>query len=274
MKTKIYLIALVGLCYSWNVVMSQSFNLEPGASESTLIGLKVSLPVFEKSEWYNVKAMSGIYTLYSAVPFSKKWSLYAELPFIVSKYEDGNENETGLGNIFLAARVTLNEKRTSLLSLGAFLPTISEDKYSLSLIGWMSNYYRYAQVVSAYTIYGNYSYRTDPEKSWILGIEVGPEVVIPKAEVESDSEVWLHLSLQAGYRINKLALWAEFNDIIYASQLDQEIDFNDRNINQLVLCGQYEFGVIRPGISYMFPLKDDISDLQKGAIGVKVDFLF
>jgi len=95
-------------------------------------------------------------------------------------------------------------------------------------------------------------------------------VMLPKHE--GDTEVLIHLSLLAGYKINKLALWAEFNNLFIASGSGG--DFNDRNINQLLLCGQYDFGFIRPGISYMFPLKDELNDMQKGAIGVKVDFLF
>jgi hypothetical protein len=271
MKTKVYFTSVVVLCYSWNVILAQSFNLEPFASDKTLIGLKASLPGFKNSEGMNVKAMSGTYTLYSAIPISPKWSLYAELPFIA--YMDEYQSETGLGNIFLTVRAALNEKKTSQISLGMFLPTISESNYSLAGMGLFSNYYRISQFTQAYTIYGNYSSITSLEKDWILGVEIGPEVVIPKEE-DYDTEIWFHFSLLAGYRIDKLSLWAEFNDIIFASQLDAEIDFNDRNINQIVFCGQYNFGVIRPALCYMLPLKDELNDIQTGAIGFKVDFNF
>jgi len=270
MKTKIYLTAIVGLCYSWNIAMGQSFNLEPASSEQTLVGLKASLPVFRNIEDYNVKAMSGTYTMYSAIPISSKWSVYAELPFIVSK--DDYESETGLGNLMLTVRAALDEKRTSHISLGMFLPTMSEEKFSLIEMGLMSNYYRFSQVVPAYTVYGNYSYLADMEKNWILGGEVGPEVLIPKNSDSGETEFLIHLSLQAGYKFDNLALWAEFNDIMIASEPD--ISFNDRNINQLIFCGQYDFGVVRPGLYYMLPLKDEINDYQKSAIGFKVDFSF
>ncbi len=268
MKTKICSTALVVLCFSWNISIGQSFNLEPSASDKTLVGLKASFPGFKESYYYNVKAMSGTYTLYSAIPISEKWSLYAEIPFIVSK--DDYESETGLGNILVTARVALDEKRTSQISFGAFLPTISDEKYMLSDMGLASNYYRISQVVPALTIYGNYSFITAQEKKLILGGEVGPEVMIPKND--GDTEIIFHMSLVAGWRFDNLSLWAEFNDILIASE--PEMDFNDRNINQLVFCGQYNFGMVRPGLCYMLALEDELTAYQKGAIGVKVDFSF
>ncbi len=274
MKTKFYFTALLLLGYSWNITMGQSFNLEPATSLKPILGLKTSLPVIKESEGTSVKAMSGMYTLYSAIPVSDKWSLYAELPLIVSNFEGSDESETGLGNVFLTTRIALDEKRTSHISLGVFLPTISEEKYSLAFMGLLSNYYRASQVTSAYTIYGNYSFNTDREKNLILGGEVGPEILIPKNNEYGNAEVWFHFSLQAGYKIDNLALWAEFNDLIFASQLDEDIEFNERNINQLLFCGQYNFGMIRPGLCFMLPLKDELNDYQSGAIGVKVDVNF
>jgi len=270
MKTKIYLTALVGLCYSWNIARGQSFNLEPASSEQTLVGLKASLPVFKNIEDYNVKAMSGTYTLYSAIPFGKKGSVYAEVPFIYRN--DVYESESGIGNIFLTVRMALDEERTSQISFGTFFPTVSEDNDTFTFIetALYSNYYRWSTVLPAYTIYGNYSYITDEEKKYILGGEVGPELMIPKNGGET--ELIFHLSLVAGWRFENLSFWAELNDIMLASVPD--ISFNDRNINQLLFCGQYDFGVVRPGLCYMLPLKDELNDYQKSAIGFKVDFSF
>ncbi|MDZ7604730.1 MAG: hypothetical protein U5K79_03890 [Cyclobacteriaceae bacterium] len=110
----------------------------------------------------------------------------------------------------------MNEKRTSQISLGLFLPTLSEDKYSLTMMGLMSNYYRISQVSPAYTIYGNYSFKADEEKKYILGGEIGPEVLIPKTEGET--ELLFHMSLVAGWKFDNLSLWAEFNNILIASE--------------------------------------------------------
>ena len=48
-------------------------------------------------------------------------------------------------------------------------------------------------------------------------------------------------------------------------------DFNDRFLHTLVFGGQWNAGTIKPGLFYKIYLKDELSDLVDGVLGIKLD---
>jgi len=269
MKTKIYLTALIGLCYSWNIAIGQSFNLEPMATEKCYFGLKASLPNLKYTDEYMTKlnAFSGVYTFYSSINIKDNVGIYAELPIVYSSY-DGGDNNVGLGNILIAVKAW-NLNQTSQFSFGAFFPTMSDNSWDMYMI---SNYYRWPQAIGdAYTIYSNYALSLKKENNWILRGELGLELWLPKAELSTEVECFMHFGFDAGYRFDNISLWTEFNDMMW---LTSEGRLNDRSHYQLIFCSQYDLGKVKPGLFYTLPLKEYIRDYQTGAIGAKLDFTF
>lgn len=268
MKTTIKILIIVlstVLCI--NVTKAQNFNLEPQESGTNIVGLKAAIPSFKKTEYDAYKTMSGTYTPYAVFSFKNNWSLYAEIPVIIANSE--NENQTGLGNIFFTFRYNLNTEQTSRISIGAFLPTMSKEKYQVHEIGYSSNYYRLSQYLRAITLYGNYAYHTTNEENLIFGIEGGPELLIPTEGEGADLELLLHLGAKAGYKISKLWLWMEFNGIFVVTESGW--NFNDRLMSQLMFGGQLNFNKVKPGIFYGIPLKEYLREYQNGIFGLKLD---
>jgi hypothetical protein len=241
--------------------------MEPQESGTNIVGLKVAIPGFKENEYDGYKTMSGTYTPYAFFSFKSNWSLYAEIPIIIANSD--YENQTGLGNMFFTFRYNLNTDQTSRISIGAFLPTISKEKYQVQEIGFSSNYYRLSQYLRAVTLYGNYAYHTAGEENLIFGLEGGPELLIPTDGDGADLELLLHVGAKAGYKINKLSLWTEFNGIFIVSESGW--NFNDRLTSQLMFGGQLNFNKVKPGIFYGIPLKKNLREYQNGILGFKVD---
>jgi hypothetical protein len=268
MKTIIkFMIIVLSTMLCINASNAQNFNLEPQESETNIVGLKAAFPSFKKTEYEGYKTMSGAYTPYAYLKLKNNWSLYAEIPVIIANSD--YEKETGLGNLFFAFRKNLNTEQTSRISFGAFLPTISKEKYQVNKIGFSSNYYRLSQYARAATIYGNYAYHTSGADDLIFGLEIGPELLIPVDGDGAELELLMHFGAKAGYKISKVWLWSEFNGIMIVTEPD--MDLNDRLVSQLMFGGQLNFKKIKPGIFYGIPLNKYTREYQNGIIGLKLD---
>lgn len=156
MKTVAKSIVVFLIIFSCTTARSQNFNLEPGEVESYQIGIKANIPQFKKSEYENFSPFTGLYTANAQFALKKNWSLYVELPFVYAKTD--YESSSGIGNLFLIARKSLNDTHTSRFSFGTYLPVISNESYYVQDIILGGNVYRILQALSAYTIYANYSY--------------------------------------------------------------------------------------------------------------------
>lgn len=257
------LILIAGIHFSANC---QSFNLLSQGNSKNLIGLKVHNPLFKSDETYDqMSGLSGAYTIYGLFNLKNKWNIYSELPIIVAKSEYGNNN--GLGNIFVALSKGLNESQSSLISIGAFLPTMGKENYFKQEIGLYSNLYRIPQFIEGVTIYGNYSYFLPEDKKGIFGFEVGPDIAIPINE--GDVEFLLHAGIKGGVRISKLSLWSEFNGILIISEAGSGI--SDSSLSQLLFGGQIDLGKVDPGICYTIPFKEYMREIMSGVLGLKID---
>lgn len=266
-KTFTMTLLVLGLGFE---TMGQQINLEPATQDHDLLGFRASLPMYKDNEFEEYSSLSGSYSIYTLINLKNDWSLYGEIPIIVAKYKSSfgdSESESGLGNIMVILRKSLNESKTSQISFGAFVPTAGKDNYLKLDVGSSANLYRIAQSIPAFTIYGNYSYSSPQDRTGIFGFEAGPEVWIPTDE--SDNEFLLHVGGKAGHKFSKIWLWIEYNGLILLSESD--IDFNDRLLHQLVLGGQLNVGKVNPGVFYSLPLKDYIKDVQSGVLGFKVE---
>ncbi len=268
MKSCFFILALFLIIASSFSVHAQNFHMEPTLTNSKLYGLKVDKLFYKNTRFFEVSDMSGVYTLYANFQVNNGWYFLIEVPYVVAKAT--GENESGFGNVFVRFKKPLNKNQNYSLSFGGILPTIGEENFFRSEIAIYSNIYRTLYTIpSTVTAYMNFAMHNPRDKKEILGIEIGPDLLIPFGELNTDPEFYLHAALKGGYKLNPVWLWAEYSMIMVVSE--EDLDFNDRTLNQLSVGGQFRFGKFNPGIFYSFPLDELIKTEVSGALGVKLE---
>ena len=239
--------------------LGQHFNLESATYATSTIGLKSCIPLIKNNRYNEISKASGIHTLYGLFALKKDLSIYVEIPFIIAK--DKYKTQTGIGNLAIVMRGSVNESNNSHVSIGAYLPTVGHESLKQD-IGLRSNVYRLTQFIPAFTIYTNYSYANPSDRKGIFGVEVGPEILLPGA-------VLLHVGAKGGNKFNVLWLWAEYNGLLLVT--GSGISFSERVIHQLVFGTQLKLGKVNPGLFYTLPLDNIRVDDSNGALGFKIE---
>lgn len=251
------------------MVSAQSFLLENPPTDKTRFEFRYLRPFFEGSS--DLSFLSGVYDLSVSIPVSSKLNVVGSLPFVTMDMK-GGESESSIGNIYIGLqnRLKSTAEKGMTVSLGAFLPTASEDKYSAPVIGVYTHYYalqKYLPNLLAFNV--NVAYHRRHSNGLMYGLELGPYLMIPTKGEDSEMELYLHYGLSFGFRINDFVLKAEFAGIgIVTEKFD---DFGDRFVHAITFGALWNRGSIRPGIFYKLYLKKRMSDLIDGVLGIKVE---
>ncbi len=274
MNKLFFLILLVGL--SSGYLNSQTYNLQTIPTNKTLAGL-----VFEKP-FYGMELepsfLSGNYKLNFSVPVSDKINVMAILPFSVISYEYGygtfkvEENETGVGNIFLGIQTKprVNEISNSYYTAGIYLPT-AEKKTALT--GIFTNYYDLQGFTpDALGFYGNYAYHRIEEEGPSFGIEVGPNLIIGVGDFNSETDFYVHYGTGAGYTYKRFAINFELLGLLLLTSDTEK--FEDRFIHMVNLGAQWKGDVFMPKIFYRIYLRDELKESVDGVLGVGISVFF
>ncbi|UCH98170.1 MAG: transporter [Candidatus Aminicenantes bacterium] len=252
------------------IVSAQWFLLQDSPTDKTKLGFRYLRPDFKGD--VSLSFLSGVYDLSVSIPTGSRLNIVGVFPF-ASMGVEGDESESGIGNIYIGLQHRLKstvEKGIS-LSLGVFLPTMSEDKLAVCLIGIFTNYYEFQKYMpNVLTIYGNLAYHHIKSEGLMLGLEIGPKLAIPTKN-GGDAELYAHYGLSGGYRTGGIAFKAELAGIaVITEEVD---DFGDRFIHSLAFGLQWVRGSIRPGIFYKIYLKEEMKDIVSGVLGIKLDVL-
>jgi hypothetical protein len=251
------------------IVSAQSFLLKDLPVDKTTLGFRFLHPSFKDVE--GLSFFSGVYDFSVRIPMGSKLNIVGSLPFATASGDD-IESESGLGNIYvgLQGRLGSTAEKGFNLSIGAFLPTASEDKPSAAVIGITTNYLQLTKFLpNVLTITGNMAYHRIHSNGWMFGLELGPEIWIPTKGEEGEEEVYIHYGLSAGYRINAFDIKVEWAGIGIITE-DVE-DFGDRFINMLAFGVVWNRSAFRPGIFYKIYLKKDLRELVRGVIGIRLN---
>ncbi len=253
------------------MVSAQSFLLENPPTDKTRFEFRYLRPFFEGSS--DLSFLSGVYDLSVCIPVSSKLNVVSSLPFVTMGIE-GIKTESSIGNIYIGLqhRLKSTAEKGMTVSLGAFLPTTSEDKYLAMILGVDTNYYEFQKYLSnILTFHGNVAYHRRQSNGLMYGLELGPYLMIPTKGEDPEMELFLHYGLSFGFRINDFVLKAEFAGIgIVTEEVD---DFGDRFVHDITFGALWNRGAIRPGIFYKLYLKKEMSDMIDGVLGIKVEIV-
>ncbi len=249
-------------------VQAQGFEMEGPPSNRTVLGLKFIHPTMADG---SLSFASGVWDFSVSVPLGNNSSIVGSLPLVRIS---GNElqSESGIGNIYAGFRYRLFSSRMSrmALSVGVYIPTVSEDKLGLALTGLYSYYYKLPKfAVNTFTVSGNLSYYIFSRGGLMFGLEVGPDLLLPsEGGTGQEKETYLHYGLSAGYRIRQFTFKVEYVGI---GILTEEFDsFSDRFINALIFGIQWRQRQISPGIFYKIYLRDELNDVVKSVVGISL----
>jgi Putative MetA-pathway of phenol degradation len=254
------------------LLSAQGFQMEGPPADKTTLALRFIHPDVEDADGLSI--FTGLYQLSIRVPVNKKLNLVARAPFGVMKSDNFN-SESGIGDIYAGLQYKLKDskKNKTGVSLGIYLPTASKEKPLALFAGMFSQYSRFFQFLpEIVTISMNVTHYRFQEKGLFFGVELGPDVILPKEEYYSDQvELFVHYGLTVGYRFNRLEMKAEFVGFgIITEDVD---DFGDRFIDEFILGLKWTGGRIHPGFFYKFNLDKWLRESVRGAFGFGIDFV-
>ena len=267
MKKYIAFMSFMALVSFTEFTHAQHFNLSsPPIDEKLSVGLKYNRIFLKDAD--ELSALSGVYKLYGIFPLKNNWQINAEIPLVVAKwnYNDFEENETGLANIFVEVQKALNAEKKTYLNFGILFPTIGSEHYERMFIGFLSDVYRFVQYMEGFTLNGTFGYNMRNKPGAIFGLEAGPDIFIPTTEGD-DVELLMHYGLKGGYRFNNISTWAEFSGMWI---ITEEGSLDETSLNQIFLGGQLNSHKFRPGIFYGFHINKDFREETKGILGLNL----
>jgi hypothetical protein len=263
------------------IAAAEWFILEDLPGEKTKLSLRFLHPNFKEPG--NLTFFSGIYDFSIRKPLGDKLNIIGTLPF--STMRAGGESESGIGNIYMGIQYSLKStaETKAHVSLGVFLPTVAKDKSSIGIMGVFSDYCHFPKYLTeSVTIYGNAAYHRILSSEFMLGLEVGPYVIISTSSDNDDyegdielyddkAELFLHYGISGGYLSKYVTLTAEFAGVMIVTE--KVDDFSDRVFNVIAVGAQWNRGSIRPGIFYKFFMETYMKEIMNGVLGIKVDII-
>jgi len=272
MRKFIIFVILSVIVSSTHFTVAQNFNLSsPPIDHKIAIGLKYNRVLFKGET--DLSSFSGIYKFYGYFPLKNNWQINAEIPLVVASFKDNeySDNQTGLANIFIEFQKALNEKKTTYLDIGLYIPTIGSEEYGRMFVGILSDVYRFVQYTEGVTLNSTFGYNLRNKPGAIFGVEVGPDVYIPTSGNDEEVEFLIHYGLKGGYMFKQVSTWVEFSGMWLLSE-EGSIDIN--SYNQIFLGGQLNSGRFRPGFFYGFHINEGLREETKGIIGINLQVVF
>ena len=256
------------------IVSGEMFLLEDLPMDKTKLGFRFLRPDFKGDD--GLSLLSGAYDFFLSIPLSSKLNIVGSIPFAALGNDilddtEGSSGNKSFGNIYIGLQQRLNSSPVNYFSasLGAFLPTMPENKIGPALIGLFSDFYQFFKFYpNTLTIYGNLAYHHAKEKDVILGGEIGPNIMIPTKK-DGDTELYLHYALTAGYRLDYVDFKVELLGlgIITEDMAEDE----DRFVHDLAFGVHWNRGKVRPGVFYKIPLNKSVRDIISGVLGLKLE---
>jgi hypothetical protein len=260
------------LYFICNFASAQTFLFQNLPSDQPQFGLRFLRPNFESD--IDLSIFSGCYDFTCNFPVNETVNIFGSLP-ITTVSSKGNDSETGIGNIGLGLQIKQNFSRTdqAYISLGIFLPTASDKKYSIIYMGLYANHYKWHKYIpNLLTLSGNYAYHIIKPAGAIFGIEIGPDLWIPtEAEDEEEFELLGHYGLKVGYQFTNLVIFTELIGLAIITEDVEEA--SDRFIHAIGFCAQLTQKTVRPAIFYQKYLKKDLDEYVTSVLGLKLDVL-
>ena len=255
-----------------NMISAQTLDLQIIPGNKMQYGFSFMKPFISDDASRTI--LSGNYNLSLDIPISSKLNIISKIPFINTNYEYDNifgkysYSKNGLGNIFIGLQTNpliMNDEK-SVFTFGIYLPSAS-DKPPYD--GALTDYYYFSSYIPNYfSFYFNYAFHKINAEGFSYGFELGPNLLIPTKKNNSQTELFAHYGLLAGYQINKLQLNLEFVGVAIISE---EIEnFGDRFVNMVNIGAQWRESVVTPEVFYKIYLRSEIRHNINGILGIGV----
>lgn len=242
---------------------AQSFVMHPSPESNSRVSLRF---LRRSTDGLERTFLSGTYELLFDIVSKGNLNFQAAIPFSVVKYE-GHNARTGLGNIYagVARRLSQGGDVTSAILYGVYIPTL--DSHS-------SVYTTHYQEPPTYlnqtiSLAVSYRYHRFMAGGFIYGLDIGPDLALPK---NGDPEVIIHYGLSGGFRLNALALLAEFYGIMWLDECRRDLG-NEFWNHSISLGAGLKSGSFRPAIFYQMRLDEELGDGSNGVLGIQCEFI-
>ncbi len=245
---------------------TQTFMLKSIPKETSQFGLRYLRPNFKYDS--DLSTFSGIYDVMINLPINERWSIDASLPYTRFAFGDEGESESYIGNIY-AGLQHINRKGggSAIASFGAYLSTAEADRGHI-LFGVFTNYedmFKYYPDVWTFT--ANFAWFKTSEGGARLGLQFGPDLMVLTGD-GSDSEFLVHYGATAGYEGKRFLAAVELIGLMMLTQ--ETNDFGDRFAHSINFGASYLSRHFAPGIFYKIYLKDELSDVIDGVLGINL----
>ena len=223
-------------------------------------------PSFENVS--DLSIFSGIYDFSINVPVSENWNLTASFPYLTASTGD-SEGDEGTGNVFVGIQHLhkSDDKKSAVTSFGIYLPTADRETMIFGLLTHFEEYKKYTSDVI--TLYGNFAYFNIGAPGARFGLEIGPDILIPRENSSSGTEFLIHYGLTAGFHGDRFALITELVGLAIITQ--DVTDFSDRFEHSINFGASYLGKNFSPGVFYKIYLKEDMRDLVNGVLGINLE---
>jgi len=268
---KVFIIGFFSLLLL-KTAFAQTFNLQSIPTNKSNFSLRFIHPKMKTIT--DLSTFSGVYEFSLNIPVSSKLNFVSSIPYITANYEldygffKHKFDEGGAGNIFIGLQTNkeeINEKK-SIVSFGLFLPSADEN---ISLFGVYSDYCNFGKYFpNVLTLYFNYAYHNLKPNGFRFGIEVSPNILIPTKDTGMESELYLRYGISTGYKAQQFLFNLELLGIAIISE-DIET-FEDRFVHSLNFGSAWIVDNIVPKIFYKIYLKDEISEIIDGVLGIGI----
>lgn len=247
---------------------AQTFMFKSIPEESPKVGLRFMRPSFDYDA--ELSTFSGIYDLRVNLPINERWSIDASFPLTRYTMGEDGETESFVGNIYGGLQyIKKTGNKSSITSFGVYFPTGDDDLGHLIFGTLTNNEDMFKYYPEAWTLYGNFAYINISSGGARLGLEIGPDLLIPTGDGSDDPEFLMHYGLTAGYRGER---FAAITELIGMVMLTEEFeDTGDRFIHSIDFGASYISPRFIPGVFYKIYLKDEFSDLVDGVFGVSLE---
>lgn len=248
-------------------IFSQTFQFNEQPDSNSIITLNYIYPSYERE--VNISFFSGIYDLSANIPISNKFNIVGSIPF--STYSTkGSNNESGIGNIYLGLQTKnkLINSEGSYLSFGVFFPTAKD---YINYISFFSNFYYIQKFIpNTLSLYSSLTFLLKYNSGIKLNFNFGPDILISTKENYGGTNLSLHYGINGSFTRYKFSIVTEFIGKLMLSNSAE--NFTDRFFNELLLGGNYNFGIINCGIYYKTFFNEYLERFIKGAWGIKIKY--
>ncbi|MDQ1353255.1 MAG: hypothetical protein QG657_3561 [Acidobacteriota bacterium] len=254
---------------------AQWFLMPEWPGDRTRITLKFLHPNLSANYYYqkDLSLFSGIYDLSINMPIKSsngRVNIEASFPIAVNSIK----NETMRGNFYLGIQWKHSRKKThSITSIGAYLPTGSDDKWPTYFIAMPTdpvNFPKYAGKMWDFRV--NYlSYAS--LKKFELGYEMGLAMSIGD-EGYIEPIAYLRYGFYGAFRTGDFTFRTELAGfIVLAGAAGDEDTSIEPFTNSIAVGVRYGRGAIRPSIFYTRCLTNKLRYAVKDALGFQLQFV-